>query len=224
MNDINSSNALNRVLSDYAHKEPEKQRNELGRNEFLKLLIAQLQNQDPTNPQENGEFIAQLAQFSSLEESQKLSASFQTFASAFQSTQHLQATSLVGRPVHVQSSYALLDESNAISVLANLDAAVQDANLSVHNASGELVDAFSLGPQQAGRNEFIWTGMNGSNERFPPGAYYFSVTASRGGETLSVPLYLSANVNSVTIEPGGSLKLNLAGIGPTSMSEVIQIN
>ncbi len=226
MSDVTStsSTALSRVLSDYAHKEPEKKGNEMGRNEFLKLLVAQLENQDPTSPQDNGEFVAQLAQFSSLEESQKLTQGFEQFAASFQSTQTLQATSLVGRPVHVKSDFTMLDSSNAVSVLAEMDSPMASANLSVYNRSGELVDSFQLGAQNSGRNEFIWTGENAAGERFPPGQYSFNVTGSMGGEATSVPLYLSANVNSVTIEPGGSLKLNLAGIGPTSLDEVIQIN
>ncbi len=224
MSEVNSSTALSRILSEYAHKAPEKKSNEMGKDEFLKLLVAQLENQDPTAPQENGEFISQLAQFSSLEESQKLSAGFDKLASTFQSTQHLQATSLVGRPVHVESDFTMLDDSNAISVLADMPDAVQSATLSVYNQSGQLVDNFDLGAQPAGRNEFIWTGMDAEDQRFPPGVYSFSVTASSGGEASSVPLYLSANVNSVTIEPGGSLTLNLAAVGPTSLANVIQIN
>tara|TARA_R110002072_G_scaffold278758_1_gene440612 strand:+ start:8167 stop:8841 length:675 start_codon:yes stop_codon:yes gene_type:complete len=223
--EINNSNALNKVLSDYALPEKTNDKSkELGRDEFLKLLIAQLENQDPTSPQDNGEFVAQLAQFSSLEESQKMTQSFQQFASAFQSTQHLQATSLVGRPVHVQSDVTLLGDSGSISVLADFDGAVQDASLKVYDKVGNVVEQFNLGPQTGGRQEFFWTGFNANDERFPTGEYTFELSASRGGVTEAVPLYLSSNVNSVTIEKSGNLTLNLAGVGPVSMSDVIQIN
>lgn len=225
--EINSNSALSRILSENALKDPNEgagKRNELGRDAFLKLLVAQLQNQDPTNPQENGEFVAQLAQFSQLEESQKLSSSFEKFATAFQSTQHLQATSLVGRPVHVKTDFTMLSDSGAVSVLAEFDNAVQSASLSVYNQSGELVDSFALGQQSAGRKEFIWTGYDANDERFPPGNYFFQVNVSNAGINEDVPIYLSANVNSVTIESGGSLTLNLAGVGKVSMADIIQIN
>ncbi|HLT63526.1 MAG TPA: flagellar hook assembly protein FlgD, partial [Pseudohongiella sp.] len=140
--EINGNSALNRVLSDYALPDPKKTtdpKNALGRDEFMKLLIAQLENQDPTNPQDNGEFIAQLAQFSQLDETQKMTASFNDFASAFQSTQHLQATSLVGRPVHVKTSETMLTDNGAVSVLADFDTAVQGAKLTVYSSSGEMV-------------------------------------------------------------------------------------
>lgn len=222
----NGNNALNRILDEYApaKKETGPQNKELGRDAFLKLLVAQLENQDPTNPEENGAFVAQLAQFSQLEESQKMSASFEGFASSFQSTQHLQATSLVGRPVHVESEFTMLGESGAVSVLAEFEEAVQSASLTVYNKGGEIVESFQLGAQPEGRQEFIWTGTNANDERFPPGNYYFEVTSSGGSEASAVQTYLSANVNSVTIEPGGKLTLNLAGVGPVSMKDVIQIN
>lgn len=228
MSDVNSGSALSRVLADYSLTNQgaaeTKKNNEMGRNEFLKLLVAQLENQDPTKPQDNGEFVAQLAQFSSLEETQKMSASFAGFASAFQSTQHLQATSLVGRPVHVKSDSTALGNSGGVSVIADLTESTSQATLSVYDSAGALVDSYDLGPQSAGRAEFLWTGYNADEQRFPAGMYTFRVAAYDGDTGRAVPTFLSANVNSVTIEPGGSLTLNLAGIGPKSLDEVIQIN
>jgi flagellar basal-body rod modification protein FlgD len=211
------------VLDSLAFKDEPKEQ-ELGRDEFLKLLVAQLENQDPMNPQENGEFVSQLAQFSSLEEAQNLTQSFDGFAANFQSSQHLQATSLVGRPVHVASDNTLLGNEGAISVLAEIPIVADAASLKVYNSSGGLVDNFDLGAISPGRNEFVWTGEDANGQRYPAGVYRFEVSTSNDGVAQRAPIYLSSNVNSVTIEPGGSLTLNLAGIGPTPMSDVIQIN
>jgi len=211
------------VLDDLSIKDTQKDK-ELGRDEFLKLLVAQLENQDPMNPQENGDFVAQLAQFSSLEEAKNLTQSFDGFAANFQSSQHLQATSLVGRPVHVASDNTLLGSEGAISVLAEIPADADGATLRVFNTSGGLVDNFDLGAISPGRNEFVWTGEDANGQRYPAGVYKFEVNTNKDGVAERAPIYLSSNVNSVTIEPGGSLTLNLAGIGPTPMSDVIQIN
>ena len=227
MSEIGGS-ALSNVLNEYSLSKKggaeETKSKDLGRNEFLRLLVAQLENQDPTEPQDNGEFIAQLATFSSLEEQQNLTKSFESFAGTFQSSQHLQATSLVGRPVHVASSATLLGESGAVSVIADIPHSTGSATLSVQNSAGEVVDSFQLGAQQEGSQEFIWTGTDANDQRFPPGMYSFKVTIDDSGTAEQVPTYLSANVNSVTIEPGGSLTLNLAGIGPTPLADVKQIN
>jgi len=222
-----SSSALSKVLSDYSLTKQEgetEKSNEMGRDAFLKLLVAQLENQDPTEPQDNGEFVSQLAQFSSLEEAQKMSTSFDNFSSAFQSSQHLQATSLVGRPVHVAADKTALLDTGGISVIADIPRSTDSAVLSVYDQAGSLVDSFNLGPQESGRNEFIWTGTDANDQRYPSGEYSFRVAIADGDGAKAVPTFLSANVNSVTIEPGGTLTLNLAGVGPTPLSEVIQIN
>ncbi len=227
MSEVTNNSALSQVLSDYSltkRQEETGKNNDMGRNEFLKLLVAQLENQDPTKPQDNGEFVAQLAQFSSLEEAQKMSASFENFNTAFQSSQHLQATSLVGRPVHVKADTTALLNTGAVSVIAEMPRSAEAATLTVYNSAGTLVDSFNLGAQESGRQEFIWTGTDANDQRFPSSEYTFKVSIPDGDGAKQVPTYLSANVNSVTIEPGGSLTLNLAGIGPKSLSDVIQIN
>jgi flagellar basal-body rod modification protein FlgD len=108
--------------------------------------------------------------------------------------------------------------------VADFDNAVQSASLSVYDKQGQLVDKFALGPQEAGKQEFYWTGTDANDQRYPSGEYRFELSASNGGESTTLPTYLSANVNSVTIEKSGNLTLNLAGVGSVSMSEVIQIN
>ncbi len=254
MSDI-TSGGLSSVLSQYEFKDEveESPDQDLGRDEFLKLLVTQLQNQDPLSPQENGEFVAQLAQFSSLEEAQKLSSSFSSFSDKFLaaqeeqssslleqtrnlsenfgsfvdnsvSTQHLQATSLVGRPVHVLSDVTYLPEEGAVSIIADPASDVDEAVVRIYDEDNNLVDSYDLGEKPAGRNEFIWTGEDADGNRFDAGMYRFEVEFTKGNNPVDTPVYLSSNVNSVTIEPGGALTLNLAGIGPTPMSDVIQIN
>ena len=100
----------------------------------------------------------------------------------------------------------------------------QGATLNVYNDSGAMVESFELGTQPPGRNEFIWTGMDDNEVRYPVGQYKFVVSTTNNGVVEEAPIFLSSNVNSVTIEPGGKLTLNLAGIGPTDMSEIVQIN
>ena len=99
------------VLDQYQIKDREAKSKDLGKNEFLELLVTQLNNQNPLEPQENGEFIAQLAQFSTVEGVEKLNSSMETMLSGYQSSQALQASSLVGRKVIVPSDKAVVDTS-----------------------------------------------------------------------------------------------------------------
>src|SRR5258708_1977704 len=83
----------------------------LGQRDFLKLMVAQIQNQDPTHPQANGEFLAQLAQFSTNDGIMKMQNSLQELSASLQSNQALQASALVGRKVFVESNILALGES-----------------------------------------------------------------------------------------------------------------
>ena len=102
-----SSVQTNSVVQDLAIKTQEKNK-ELDKNAFLELMVAQLNNQDPLNPQENGDFIAQLAQFSSVEGIDNLNSTVEVMSSSLQSSQALQASALVGRTVHVKTDSSFL--------------------------------------------------------------------------------------------------------------------
>jgi flagellar basal-body rod modification protein FlgD len=210
--------------------------NELGQTEFLELLMVKMQHQDPLNPQEDTDFIAELAQFSELEEIEKLNRNFSSFSSVMMSNQALQASSLVGRSVTVPSEIALLAAGNVVSGSVDLPASTSDVKVSIYSKNGALVDTIPLGFQTKGEMVFRWDGMfmeaNGElldwqsslPEGAPPGQYKFVVTAGIDGSPTELDTALSANVNSVTIGKSGKLTLNLAGIGPVSISDVKQFN
>ena len=212
------------------------QENELGQTAFLELMITQLNNQDPLSPQDNGEFISQLAQFSSLEGVQRLNENFESFASNFTSNRALQASSLVGRSVTVPGDTTYLLENQLVSGVASLPATTTDLNFNIYDASGALVQTIPTGFQQAGDVTFRWDGRDlelngeiltagdGSGTALPPGEYTFEVTASLDGKAEQLETAVSANVNSVTVEPNGNIILNLAGMDPVNLSDVKQFN
>src|SRR5690606_42021670 len=106
------NNEVSSVLDQYQRKTDSAGKNdELGKNQFLELLVAQLNNQNPLEPQGNGEFIAQLAQFSQVEGVEKLNSSMGALLTGYQSSQALQASSLVGRKVIVPTAKAVVDTS-----------------------------------------------------------------------------------------------------------------
>ena len=212
----------------------EESSNELGQTAFLELMITQMENQDPLSPQENSEFIAQLAQFSSVEGLERLNTNFDSFTSSFISNQALQASSLVGRSVSVPSSEAELAEGGIVGGTIDLPASTTDMSMNVYNEQGFLVEQIPMGAQAAGDVVFRWDGnrieINGeltdweSDDPITSGDYRFEVIASQNGEPEQLETALTANVNSVTSDASGQLILNLSGIGAVSINDVKQFN
>lgn len=214
-------NATGSVLDQYQLKTETKTDKELGKNEFLNLLVAQLNNQDPLSPQENGEFIAQLAQFSQVEGIEKLNTSMESLLSGYQSSQALQASSLVGRKVIVPTDRAQVDTAQTFKATAVLPASSPNVWVNVYDNGGSLVNRVNLGQQSAGNVSFMWDGKDSSGNILPPGAYRFEAQASINGENKALSTMLPANVDSVTLgQNGGELMLNLAGLGSIGLSKV----
>ncbi|HBZ94493.1 MULTISPECIES: flagellar hook assembly protein FlgD [Pseudomonas] len=207
------------VLDQYQIKQDTKQNKDLGKNEFLNLLVAQLNNQNPLEPQGNGEFIAQLAQFSQVEGIEKLNTSMGSMLSSFQSSQALQASSLVGRKVIVPGEKAVVDTSESFKASTVLPVSSSNVYVNVYNNSGSLVTRINLGEQAAGNVSFIWDGKDSSGNVAPPGTYKFEAQATYGTETKGLYTMLPANVDSVTLG-GNELMLNLAGLGNVPLSQV----
>ena len=209
----------------------------LGKDDFLKLMITQMKNQNPLNPTDNTAFVAQLAQFSSLESLNNLNSSFQTLASSLTSNQALQASSLVGRSVSVNADTTVYQQGALVSGMANIPQSTPDVRVMIYNAdNGALVQQVDAGAQSAGNMVFRWDGgnfeVNGKLVQSvqagqqPPAAgnYKFVVQAVQDGKPLQLQTALSANVNSVTLDPDKGLILNLAGIGPVAIGDVKQFN
>ncbi|SDS53918.1 flagellar basal-body rod modification protein FlgD [Halopseudomonas litoralis] len=198
---------------------------DLGKNEFLELLVAQLNNQDPMSPQENGEFIAQLAQFSTVEGIEKMNSSIDAMASSFQSSQALQASSLVGRTVIIPTDQAMIDPEAGFTGQLALPQASGAVTVNVYDDAGSVVSTINLGAQEAGINEFAWDGKDASGNVLPAGKYRFEAQASINGETIQLATLLPANVDSVSlgVGHGGEMVLNLAGLGSIGLSEVFTI-
>lgn len=225
MSVINPANATD-VLSKYRLDQEQVggNKNELGKNEFMDLMIAQLKNQNPLEPQDNGEFISQLAQFSSLEEMQKLSGSVDDVVSQFRSTQALQASAMVGRTVLAPSGIGVLGASGEISGNVEVPATTSGLRVSIENQAGERVRQMDLGSQQAGVTGFNWDGKDGNGNSLPPGPYRIVAEASYPDGQQQLGTMVSANVDSVSLGKGGSVTLNLAGMGSIALSDVEQIN
>ncbi|ORL49099.1 flagellar hook assembly protein FlgD [Pseudomonas putida] len=196
----------------------------LGKDAFLQLLVTQMKNQNPLDPQENGEFVAQLAQFSSLESMQSLNDSVTYIAAGLQSSQALQASSLVGRNVIVQTDKAVVDTSKDMKGTVNLTSSSTATSVGIYDKDDNLVRTLDLGTQKAGKVDFTWNGLNDDGEAAPAGTYTFKATASIDGKATAMTTNLPASVTSVTMGTNGSeMTLNLAGLGSVALSKIQSI-
>lgn len=209
---INSSTQLNN------------RKGELSQEDFFALLTTQLAQQDPFKPLDNTEFVAQMAQFSSLESLQAMQSSFSDLASAMTSNQALQASALVGRTVLVPSNVASFDGTSEVRGMAALSSPATNGVLRIEDQAGQLIRTIELGDLDQGPNEFTWDGNDENGYPAAPGLYTISVTGNVYGSETSLPTGVFARVDSVNLGGAqGGIYLNLDGLGSVSLDDVSQI-
>lgn len=195
----------------------------LGQDVFLKLLVTQMSNQNPLDPQDNTEFVAQLAQFSSVEGLDKLNSNFESLTTSFQSSQALQATSLVGREVRVLSDSAILGASNYLGGQVDVPIKLDKLTMNVYDENNLLVNSEVMTNVEAGEMQFAWDGTGFNGTRLNPGKYTFEMIAEKDNASEQLSTYMNSNVDSVTVGAAGQVMLNVAGIGEVSVYNVKQI-
>ena len=190
-------------------------------DQFLKMLVAQLTNQDPLNPMDNAQVTSQMAQLSTVDGISKLNATLSTMSMGFNSTQALQAASLVGTQVLVDGNSMQLSGGQGAGGF-QLDAAADNVTVSVKSAAGEVVYTAQLGKQAAGLSVFNWDGSSNAGGKAVDGTYSFSVTANSGGTNVAATTLSLGRVDGVTPAPTGTT-LSIGGLGDVPLASVKQI-
>ncbi len=226
MSDIDSKQiysdlGLNKTQSPNADT---KSRSELGQAEFLELMTAQLKYQDPLKPMENGDFIAQMAQFGTVSGIGDLNTSFNNLNTAIQSNQALQASTMVGRDVMVPGNEASLPEAGTLTAAVDLKQPASQVVVDIKDANGQLVKRIDLGGQQQGLVEFEWNGVNAAGNPASPGRYTISAEVHQGEDVEAGEMFTTARVESVTLgQAGQELTLTVSDLGDIGMSQIRKI-
>ena len=204
---------------------PKKEEQKLGQEQFLELLTTQLTHQDPLKPMENGDFLGQMAQFSTVSGIGELNDSFADFASSLSSDQALKASSLIGRYVNVPTDSGLLEAGGEIKGDFDLPDSSPNVNVNIINSTtGEVVKNIKLGSQASGNIPFKWDGTNEQGDIASPGIYKVQVEAKLDGNNTILQAHLNSKVESVTLGSGSrGLQLNLTGLGAIDFKQVKQI-
>lgn len=142
-------------------KKPEEKSNELGRDAFLQLMVAQLENQNPLKPTDNQAFVAQLAQFSTVEGIGQLNTTAEDLSTRFNSASALQASSLVGQNVIVDGNEnGFLLQNGIVSGYADVPSTATNVELQIEDGEGQLLEKFSLDNHESGSMSVRWDGLN----------------------------------------------------------------
>lgn len=177
-------------------------------NDFLKLLMTQLQNQDPTSPMDTNQFTSQLVQYSSVEQQINTNSSLTKLIQLTQGGEILQSSSLVGKPVSVTSDHIALQGGKGA---VQFDTATsQPVSLGVYSDSGlKLRDATLT--SQPGHNTWSWDGRDTQGSVVPDGAYRVVATTQSGGATQALPFTISGTATGVQ-KLGDALQVQLGAL------------
>jgi flagellar basal-body rod modification protein FlgD len=194
----------------------------LGQEDFLKLLMTQLQNQDPMEPMDNGEFMGQMAQFSTVQGVTEMGESIDGLVSIYQGQQMSANASMIGKKALVDGNWAQL-EGGKLAGAIDLTTAANDLRVDVKSETGELMASIGLGSKMAGVQEFSWDGIKQDGTTAPEGNYYLSASAVRDGQSTVPAMQVYGTVNSVQMK-GGEVTLNVSGQGNVSFNSVKRIS
>lgn len=211
------------VLSYEAEQQKNVQRSStLGQAEFLKLMTAQLKNQDPMQPMENGEFLGQMAQFSTVNSIGEMLTELKSLSTQMAAGRLLSSGSLIGRSVLSAGNFGELREGATLDGAVRLTEPADQSVIYIRNAIGQVVDTFELGPAGAGDYPFSWDGALPGGQNALPGRYQVDVAVTRGGKTEAVKAMLYIPVNSVSMN-GQDVMLNLQNGAQVPLAQVTTI-
>ncbi|HAU03005.1 MAG: hypothetical protein ABS23_10265 [SAR92 bacterium BACL16 MAG-120619-bin48] len=175
---------------------------ELGKDAFLTLFTAQLQNQNPLDPMANEAFVSQLAQFSSLEGIKGMQGSLDNMVSGMRQDQMVAGANLVGKKVQVAGGHFTGGNGEITQGSINLDRGAESIIFSVYNpTTGELIYRDTQGGKLPGRAELNWNGRDRSGTIVPEGSYMMAASAVVNGKLETVPVTTMADVKSVSWDP-----------------------
>ncbi|MER2471724.1 flagellar hook assembly protein FlgD [Photorhabdus laumondii] len=213
----------NMIVGESASTSKKKNSEELNSN-FMKLLVAQMQNQDPTNPMKNNELTSHLAQINTLEGIEKLNTTLGSIVGQINNNQSVQASALIGRDVMIPGETILVGSKENGSVSTSrygieLERPADSVKVTITDKQGGVVRQIDLGALEAGMHNFTWDGIKEDGAVAEGGAYKFTITASNKDKPNAFQTLRSATVRGVTRDADGA-KLDLGPIGAVTMDQI----
>jgi len=175
----------------------------LGKDDFMKILIAQLQAQDPLAPMEGQEFASQLAQFSSLEQLTNVNTNLESSQAFDLALSNSAALALIGKNVDAPGNTIDLKSGEVENLSFSLDGEAAEVGIDIFDSTGAKVSTVNLGAQKSGLSEYVWSGTDSSGALLPSGNYTFNITASNtSGNFVPVKTFAAGLATDVVFEDG----------------------
>ena len=187
---------------------------------FLKLLVAQMQNQDPLNPMDNAQVTSQMAQIQSVNGIEKLNRTVEGLGTQFAQLSAMQGAALVGRDVIVQGNRLTANDEGLVQGGFEITSAATRVQVEVLNAGGNVIDTIELGAQPAGRHGFEWTPPEGVD---PALGRSFRIVAASGSTALNATALMRDRVDAV-VAGGDTLMLELRESGSVAYADIRAFN
>jgi flagellar basal-body rod modification protein FlgD len=195
----------------------------MGKDEFLKLMMAQLSQQDPTAPSDSNAFVAQLAQFSSLEQMQNVNSTLQSLLVGQASQNNTGAINLVGKDVLYKTDQITLEQGQPVTAHAKLAGEAAEVTATITDADGKVVRTIKLGVEGEGDLQVKWDGRDNSGNTAKPGTYTVSIAAKDSkGNNVEVEQRSTGRVTGVSFEHG--YPEVILGDQRLKMSDIVEIN
>jgi len=175
--------------------------NKMDQDAFLRLLTTQLQNQDPLNPLDNTEFVAQLSQFSSLEQLTQANSNLQNMTLGIDSVSSATMVDMIGREVvAIGNTFSYDSSDKTLSFDLNSDA--EQVSISIRDSSGKTVFQDNIGALGRGEQSYTWTGVNNDGIKLEEGEYSFFIEATNAEEPVDVTTYIRGMVDQIDYSTG----------------------
>lgn len=193
---------LERIAKEYGKPEEKREANKkLGKDEFFKIMVTQIQHQDPLKPYENEQMAAQMAQFTALEQMMNVNTNLEKLTQSQQPLHHLGAANLIGKQVTSDSSRVLHTEGRYSDLNFELPKDAATVTVSILNAKGEMVREIELKNQAKGKVSVAWDGKRSNGLGVGSGQYMLQINA-KDAEEKSIPVQTAKSeiVNGVSFE------------------------
>lgn len=195
---------------------------DLGKEDFLRLLTTQLAQQDPLSPMDNQAFVAQLSQLATVERLENVSQSLETMALAQAANTSAQVVSFIGQKVLVQTDSFDVQDGEHQSFGFELASAADVVEVTIRDADGKVVRTIEAGAHEAGRHEVGWDGLDQHGNPVADGSYTFSVSAKNDREPVAATTHTTNVVRGITYKSGFP-ELLFANEKTARLGEIIEV-